>query len=49
MNAFVQAPTTGKNYIVCGHEFGNENLGRQAIVTRALYGVKSSERDFRNN
>ena len=49
LNAFVQAPTTEKYYIVCGYELGNENLGKQAIVTRALYGMKSSGRDFRDH
>ena len=32
INAFVQAPTTEKYYIVCGYEFGNGNLGKQAVV-----------------
>ena len=49
MNAFVHAPTTEKYYIVCGHEFGNENIVRRAIVIRVLYGMKSSGRDFRNH
>ena len=49
MNAFVQAPTTEKYYVECGPEFGNENKGKRAIVIRALYGMKSSGRDFRNH
>ena len=32
MNAFVQALTTEKYYIVCGYEFGNEILGKRAVV-----------------
>ena len=48
MNAFVQAPTTEKYYVECGPEFGYEKKGRKAIVKRALYGMKSSGRDFRN-
>lgn len=42
MNAFVQAPTTEKYWIECGPEFGTEHVGKKAIVTRALYGMKSS-------
>ena len=49
MNAFIQAPTSEKYYIECGPEFGNENRGKKAIVKRALYGMKSSGRDFRNH
>ena len=49
MNAFVQAPTTEKNYIICGYEVGQEFVGRNELVTRALYGMKSSGRDFRNH
>ena len=26
-NAYLQAPTTEKHYIICGHEFGLENIG----------------------
>ena len=26
-------------YIICGPEFGSENVGRKDIVTRALYGT----------
>ena len=43
------APTTEQFYIVCGPEFGSENVGKKAIVTRALYGMKSAGRDFRNH
>ena len=49
MNAFVQAPTTEKYYVECGPEFGSEYVGRKAVVKRALYGMKSSGRDFRNH
>ena len=49
MNAFVQAPTTEKYYVECGPEFGTEYVGRKAVVKRALYGMKSSGRDFRNH
>ena len=48
-NAYLTAPTTEKFYIICGPEFGSENIGKTAIVTRALYGMKSAGRDFRNH
>jgi len=47
-NAYLQAPTTEKFYAICGPEFGTENIGRRAIIVRALYGMKSSGQDFRN-
>ena len=49
MNAFVQAPTTEKYWVRCGPEFGSDNVGKVGVVTRALYGMKSSARDFRNH
>ena len=48
-NAYLTAPTTEKFYIICGPEFGSENVGKKALVTRALYGMKSAGRDFRNH
>ena len=48
-NAYLTAPTSEKFYIICGIEFGAENVGRKAIVKRALYGTKSAGRDFRNH
>ena len=36
MNAFVQAPTSEKYYIVCGYEFGNENVGKRAIMCYSI-------------
>ena len=47
MNGFVQAPTTEKYWVECGPEFGSDNIGKQAVVIRALYGMESSARDFR--
>ena len=47
-NAYLQAPTSEKHYIVCGLEFGLENVGKSALIRRALYGGKSAGRDFRN-
>ena len=48
-NAFVQVPTTEKYHIECGPEFGYETIGKRAVVTRALYGIKSSARTVRNH
>ena len=45
-NAYLTAPTTEKFYITCGPEFGSENIGKRALVKRALYGMKSAGRDF---
>jgi len=48
-NAYLQAPTSQKHFIVCGPEFGIENVGKRALVHRALYGGKTAGRDFRNH
>ena len=48
-NAYLQAPPSEKHYIICGPEFGVENIGKRAIIERALYGGKTSGRDFRNS
>ena len=48
-NAYLQAPSSQKDYIVCGPEFGLENVGKKALIHRALYGGKAAGRDFRNH
>jgi hypothetical protein len=48
-NAYLQAPSSRKDYIVCGIEFGLENVGKKALIRRALYGGKTAGRDFRNH
>ena len=48
-NAYLQAPSSQKHYIICGPEFGHENIGKKALIKRALYGGKTAGRDFRNN
>ena len=48
-NAYLQAPSSEKYYIICGPEFGLENVGERALIRRALYGGKSAGRDFRNH
>jgi hypothetical protein len=48
-NAYLQAPSSNKDYIICGPEFGIEHEGKVALIHRALYGGKSAGRDFRNH
>ena len=48
-NAYLQAPSSQKDYIMCGPEFGVENIGRTALIHHALYSRKAAGRDFRNH
>ena len=48
-NAYLQAPSSRKDYIICGLEFGLEHVGKVALIHRALYGGKTAGRDFRNH
>lgn len=48
-NAYLTAPSSESYHIICGEEFGSELKGKRAIVRRALYGMKSAGRDFRNH
>jgi hypothetical protein len=48
-NAYLQAPNSQKDYILCGPEFGIENVGKIALFRRALYGGKAAGKDFRNH
>ena len=45
-NAYLQAPSSEKHYVICGAEFGLENIGKVALICRALYGGKVSEANF---
>ena len=45
-NVYLQAPSTEKHYIICGKEFGLENIVRIRLIYRAFYGEKSSRADF---
>jgi hypothetical protein len=49
MNAYLQAPSSQKDYIICGPEFGIEHVGKVALIHRALYGGKAAGKDFRNH
>ena len=45
-NAYLQAPSSEKHYVICGGEFGLEHVGKVALIRRALYGGKASGADF---
>jgi Reverse transcriptase (RNA-dependent DNA polymerase) len=47
-NAYLNARTREKVYIICGKEFGDDNVGKKAIIVRALYGLKSSGAAWRS-
>ena len=40
--AYLNAPCHEKVYTICGLEFSAENIGKIAIITKALYGLKTS-------
>ena len=48
-NTYLQALISEAYWTVCGPEFGSEDEGKKAIITRALYGTKCADRDFRNH
>ena len=39
-NAYLQPLSSEKDYIICVPEFGLENVGKVAVIKRALYGGK---------
>ena len=48
-NAYLQASNSEKYYIICGPEFGTENIGKVTIVVQALYGGKVAGANFCNH
>jgi hypothetical protein len=48
-NAYLQAPSFCKDFIICGPEFSMENEGKMALFHRAIYGGKSAGRNVRNH
>ena len=40
--AYLNTPCHEKVYTICGLEFGANNVGKIAIITKALYGLKTS-------
>ena len=47
--SYLQAPSSFKDYIICGDEFGIENVGNIALIHRELYGGKTAGRYFSNH
>ena len=45
-NTYLQSPSSEKHYIICGPEFGLKNVGKRAIIVRALYRGKSAGADY---
>jgi hypothetical protein len=45
-NAYLQAPSSEKHFIICGPEFGTENEGCVALIHCALYGGKVTGLQF---
>ena len=45
-NAYLQACSSEKDYIIFGPEFGIENAGKVALIKRILYGGKVAKRDL---
>lgn len=45
-NAYLQAPSSEKHFIICGEEWGLQNIGKRAIIDRAIYGSRVAGRDF---
>ena len=39
-NSYLQSPSSEKHFIICGAEFGLENVGNKALVIHTLYGGK---------
>ena len=48
-NEYLQAPSSCKDYIICGPEFGIESVGKVSLIHQALYGEKSAGRNFWNH
>mmetsp|Transcript_5420 Transcript_5420/g.7997 ORF Transcript_5420/g.7997 Transcript_5420/m.7997 type:complete len:239 (+) Transcript_5420:3465-4181(+) len=48
-NAYLNAPTKEKYYIITGPEFGSLEEGKIALIVRALYGLKSSSAMWRSH
>ena len=45
-NSYLQALSSETQYVICGSEFFPKNIGKVALIRRALYGVKSNRADF---
>jgi hypothetical protein len=45
-NAYLQAPSSEKHFIICGLEFGIENEGHVSWIRHTLYDGKVARRNF---
>ena len=48
-NAYLQAPLSEKYCIICGPEFGLENIGKFSLIKQEPYGGKVAGRYFWNH
>ena len=48
-NAYFQATSYGKHYVICGKEFGLEHEGKISLIRRLIYGGKLAGRDLWNH
>lgn len=48
-NAYLQAPLSCKDYIICAPKFGLKIAGKVALIHHALYGRKSAGGNFGNH
>ena len=48
-NAHLTAPCLEEVCTICGPEFGLDLQGRRTVIVRALYGLRSSGKAFRNH
>ena len=47
--SLTMASSSQKDFIMCGEEFGLENVGKVALVHRESYDGKKAGSDFRNH
>ena len=48
-NAYLTAPCLEKIYTICEPEFGLDLQGLRTVIVRALYGLRSLGKAFRNH
>ena len=48
-NTYLQAPTSEKHYIICGLEFGLDNIGKRALIVCYQYGKNAAGCGFCNH
>ena len=48
-NAYLQAPSSEKNYVICGKDSGLKQEEKITLMRRALYGGKLAGRYFWNH